>query len=530
MVPSDSAALSETSPGDSPLGDEEEAVAQAASALASRRRFFALGASAAAGLALGRQAEAQRPVGRPAPLPAGTVSGADPSTQWKDPLLRLVRRVTMGLAPADVALARTLGYSGYLDYQLRPASMDDTVLENLIASRLPMTQMTADALRTADENEMGAQLADAAWYRAAFAKAQLRERMVDFWTDHFTISINKVGFLKLVDDREVIRPHALGKFPDLLRASAHSGAMLRYLDQNTSRTPTPNQNYAREIMELHTLGVDGGYSQTDVAELSRILTGWSMVNTGAYRFIRSYHDRNAKTFLGRSFPAMPNTASDAQLQGEGDAAIDMLLEHPSTARYIAWKMARWLLAYEPPAAVVDATAATFTRTGGDIPSMIRTILSSRNLMAAPAKYKRPFHFAVSALRALGTDTDTIQNIRSVRTRADQMGMPLFQWEQPNGYPDRVDWWSGLVITRWSYAQALSVLNSGTTARVNSMLFRAPDTVDGVVAQIGSRLFAGEIPVSLRTALLTYLKGGTYNDTRVRETLSLALSAQEFQWY
>lgn len=530
MASSDTEALSEISPNDHESGSESGSGSDGHSAVANRRRFFALGASAAAGLAIGRQLQAQRPVGRPTPLPAGTSAGQDPSAQWKDPLLRLVRRVTMGLAPADVALARQLGYNGYLEYQLRPASMDDAALESTIASRLPMTQMTADLLRTADGGEVVAQLADAAWYRAAFAKAQLRERMIDFWTDHFTISINKVGFLKMADDREVIRPHALGKFSDLLRASAHSGAMLYYLDQNTSRTPTPNQNYAREIMELHTMGVDGGYTQTDVAELSRILTGWSMTNTGAFRFIRSYHDRNAKTFLGRSFPAMATTATDAQMQSEGDTAIDMLLQHPSTARYIAWKMSRWLLAYEPPMSVVEATAATFTRTGGDIPSMIRTILASKNLLAAPAKYKRPFHYAVSALRALGTDTVSVQNIRSVRTRADQMGMPLFQWEQPNGYPDRIDWWSGLVITRWSYAQALSVQNSATATRVDSMLFRAPDNADGVVAQIGSRFFAGEMPVSLRTALLTYLKGGTYNDTRVRETLSLALSAQEFQWY
>ncbi|HEY0931905.1 MAG TPA: DUF1800 domain-containing protein [Gemmatimonas sp.] len=496
----------------------------------SRRRFFALGASAAAGLALGTTAEAQRPVGRPQPLPAGNTPGTDPSAQWNDPLLRLVRRVTMGLAPADVALARQLGYNGYLNYQLRPAAMDDSVLESQIASRLPMTQMSADMLRTSDGGEVVAQLADAAWYRAAFSKAQLRERMIDFWTDHFTISINKAGFLKMVDDREVIRPHALGKFPDLLKASAHSGAMLFYLDQNSSRTPTPNQNYAREIMELHTVGVDGGYSQNDVAELSRILTGWSMTNAGVFRFIRSYHDRNAKTFLGRTFPAMPTTATDAQMEAEGDLAIQMLLDHPATAKYISWKMARWLLAYEPPAAVVDATAAVFTRTGGDIPSMIRTILSSKNLMAAPAKYKRPFHYAISGLRALGADLTTVPNIRSVRTRADQMGMPLYQWEQPNGYPDRVDWWSGLVITRWSYAQALSVLNSTTAARVDSMVFRAPDSAEGVVTQIGARFFGGEFPTSLRASLLSYLKGGTYNDARVRETLSLALSAQEFQWY
>jgi len=127
-----------------------------ASATHSRRRFFALGASAAAGLALSNTAEAQRPVGRPQPLPAGNAPGTDPSAQWQDPLLRLVRRITMGLAPADVALARQLGYNGYLDYQLRPAAMDDAVLESQIASRLPMMQMTADMLRTADGGEVAA--------------------------------------------------------------------------------------------------------------------------------------------------------------------------------------------------------------------------------------------------------------------------------------------------------------------------------------------------------------------------------------
>jgi uncharacterized protein (DUF1800 family) len=306
--------------------------------------------------------------------------------------------------------------------------------------------------------------------------------------------------------------------------------MLRYLDQNTSRTPTPNQNYAREIMELHTLGSDGGYTQTDVAELSRILTGWSMNNDGSFRFVRTFHDRNAKTFLGRSFPAMPATASDAQMKAEGDQAIQMLLDHPSTARYVSLQMARWLLAYEPPAAVVDATAAAFTRTGGDIPSMIRAILTSKNLMAAPAKYKRPFHLAISGIRALGADTTTVPNIRPVRQQSDRMGMPVFRWAQPDGFPDNVAWWSGLVITRWSYGQYLSSLNSATVMRVDTTQFRSPDTPEGVIGQLGTRLFGGEMPTSLRTGLLAYLRGGTFNDARIRETLSLALSAQEFQWY
>lgn len=495
-----------------------------------RRRFFTLGASAAVGLAAAQTLEAQRPTGRGGrtfPNGQSPNTAADPSAAWSDPVLRLVRRVTMGMNPEEVALARRLGYAGYLDYHLRVAEIDDSAIETIVSARLPMTQMASAMLATQDGNEVAMQLADATWYRAAFSKAQLRERMVEFWTDHFTISLNRVGYMKLVDDRDVIRPFAMGTFPELLRASAHSGAMLVYLDQNRSRTPTPNQNYAREIMELHTLGVTGGYSQTDVAELSRMLTGWTTAGAGIFSFNRNFHDRNAKTFLGRSFPAMPVTASDAQMKGEGDAAIQMLIEHPSTAAYISLKMARWLLAYEPPQAVVDATAATYLSTGGDIKAMIRTILSGRNLAAAPAKYKRPFHLGVSAMRGMGA---SITNIRPARQRADQMGMPMFLWEQPNGYPDRVDWWSGLVITRWSYMQYLSTQNSATTTRVDSMTFRTPDTADGVVAQIATRMFGGELSPTLRAQLLTYLRSGTYSDAMVRETIALAGSAQEYQWF
>ena len=496
----------------------------------SRRRFFALGATAAVGLATATTTNAQRPTSRggspfPTPVPVG--AGGDPSDAWRDPLLRLARRVTMGVNPEEVALARRLGYAGYLDYQLRAAEIDDSAIEGIIATRLPMTQMALATLATQDGNEVANQLADATWYRAAFSRAQLRERMVEFWTDHFTISLNKVGYLKLVDDREVIRANALGSFPELLRATSQSAAMLRYLDQNLSRTPTPNQNYAREIMELHTLGVDGGYSQTDVAELSRILTGWTTAGAGTFAFNRNFHDRNAKMFLGRSFPAMPVTATDAQMKAEGDTAIQMLVEHPSTAAYIALKMARWLLAYEPSQVVVDATASTYLSTGGDIKAMIRTILSGKNLMAAPAKYKRPFHLAVSSLRGMGAE---VVNIRAARQRADQMGMPVFMWEQPNGYPDRVDWWSGLVITRWSYMQYLSTLTGTTSTRVDSMPFRTVDSADGVVAQIATRLFGGEISPTLRSQLLSYLRGGAYSDARVRETIALAGSAQEFQWF
>lgn len=501
-----------------------------------RRRFLTFGAGALGALAAmspTASVDAQPPRGgsRTNPVAPTRVPGSDVAATWQDPLLRLVRRLTFGLSPAEVASARQMGFNGYLEYQLRADLIDDSANESVIATRLPMLAMPGATLRTQDANEAVEQLSDATWYRAAFSKAQLRERMVEFWSDHFNISTNKVAWLKLLDDRDVIRPNALGNFFTLLRASAQSGAMLQYLDQASSRTPTPNQNYAREIMELHTLGVDGGYTQDDVAELSRILTGWSADGNGAFVFNRNSHDRNAKTFLATPFPAMASTASVAQLKGEGDAAITMLLTHPNTAKFISRKMAKYLLAYDPPTAVVDATAAAYLRTSGDIKTMIRTILTSSNLKAAPAKFKRPFHLAVSGMRALSMDMTTVPVIRSaIKQSADFMGQPLFEWEQPDGFPDRVDWWSGLVVSRWNYMRGMSTLTSTTTARFDLTPFRVPDTADGVVNQISNRLFAGEIPPAVKIGLVTYLKGGTYNDARIRETLSLAMSANEFQWF
>lgn len=498
-----------------------------------RRSFLKLGTTAVAAAAgsatLSTPAEAQGPRGKgstPVPKsPAG--SRPDVSASWQSPVLRLVRRITMGLSLEEVALAKQLGYAGYLDYQLKPERIDDSAVDALIAQRLPMVSMTSAQLATQDANEAMAQLQDAALYRAAMSKRQLKERMIEFWTDHFTISLNKVGVLKLPDDRDVIRANAMTTFPQLLRATSQSAAMLVYLDQNRSSTPTPNQNYAREIMELHTVGVDGGYTQTDVAELSRILTGWSVGAGSVFQFNRNSHDRNAKTFLGRAFPAMASTATTDAMKAEGDTAITMLLTHPSTARYISWKMARWLLAYEPPDAVVDATAATYTATGGNIPAMIRTILTSDNLMASPAKYKRPFHFAVSAIRAAGPQ---ITNIRGLRQQADRMGMPMFLWEQPNGYPDRVDWWSGLVLNRWSFTTYFQAQNSATGMLMSTAPFMVVNTAAGVLNQINARMYGGEMPATLRAQLATYLGTAVPTDARVREVIGLAIQAHQNQWY
>ena len=506
-----------------------------------RRRFFAAGLSmAAATLAATGRAGAQQP---PRPSAARTMvrrlldqppaPGFDPfgtrpaaATGWDSPLLRLVRRVTNGVTEDELALARKLGYNGYLNYHLAPGRIDDRVVDNFVAATWPSTLLGVDQLYSMDQGTVQAELTEATLYRAAFSKRQLYERMVEFWTDHFNIQFLQVNYLKLIDDREVIRRHAMGKFPDLLKASAHSPAMLEYLDNTRNRRTTLNENYAREIMELHTLGVDGGYTQADVRELARVFTGWTLAGRGTFAFDPLGHDYNAKTVLGVSLPAMAATAGSAG-KTEGDQMIDVLCKHPATARFLATKLLRWLLHEDPSEAQVAAVAATYTRTGGDIPSMVRVVLSAANVAAARPKLKRPFAFMTSALRAL---SPTVVRLSAQRRALTTLGQAPFMWEPPDGYPDRAAYWAGGVLQRWNAAVALSTL--GTTGEVTLDVARltAVPTPEGVTAALNWMLFAGEMPARLKGQLLTFLQATpTVSATRAREALSLALSSSTFQW-
>ena len=185
-------------------------------------------------------------------------------TEWTDARKRLVRRATMGMRAADVADVTNKGYQRWLNDQVYYTRFDDSAVEAQVAARWPLLSQTPAQLASQNSATLRTQLQYAALFRAAYSPRQLYERMVEFWSDHFNISMDKVGYLKVIDDRDVIRRHAMGKFGDLLKASAHSPAMLAYLDQNLSRNGSPNQNYVRELMELHTIGVDGGYTQQDV--------------------------------------------------------------------------------------------------------------------------------------------------------------------------------------------------------------------------------------------------------------------------
>jgi uncharacterized protein (DUF1800 family) len=316
-------------------------------------------------------------------------------------------------------------------------------------------------------------------YRAAFSERQLQEVLTDFWFNHFNVDASKIEDRPVVAEyeRDAIRPHVLGRFRDLLEATSKSPAMLFYLDNWLSRAapavkkgtpPRPaagtglNENYARELMELHTLGVNGGYTQRDVVEVARAFTGWTLRDPhdgSGFTFNERVHDHGAKHVLGHTLKAGRGIE-------DGEDVLDLLARHRSTARFIATKLVRRFVSDTPPPALVDRAAQAFTRTDGDLREVMRVILTSPEFNAPAvyrAKVKSPFEFVVSAIRASGV---TIRNARPIVAAIAGMGEPLYQCQPPTGYGDRADVWvnSGALVSRLNFAQALAAngLNGGTT--------------------------------------------------------------------
>jgi len=323
------------------------------------------------------------------------------------------------------------------------------------------------------------ELQQAKLLRAVYSERQLQEVMTDFWFNHFNIYLNKDADQYLVTsyEREVIRPHALGKFKDLLVATAQNPAMLFYLDNWLSMGPKSaaavaanlaanlaankgkpaqaaglNENYGRELMELHTLSVSGGYTQHDVTEVARVLTGWTiqpLEQGAAFQFDPKKHEPGDKVVLGQTIPE--NGVN------EGMQVLDILAHHPNTAKFIAKKLAVRFVADDPPPALVDRMAQKFLATDGDIREVLRTLFKSPEFWSAKAyraKVKTPFEFVVSSLRATGTD---LNNAGPVVGILNKMGMPLYQMVPPTGYSMTASTWmnSEALLDRVNYALTLS---------------------------------------------------------------------------
>ncbi|NDB76340.1 MAG: DUF1800 domain-containing protein, partial [Verrucomicrobia bacterium] len=360
-------------------------------------------------------------------------------------------------------------FAAFLDQQFMPERLDDPNCENAIR-RFEVLQEPLGELFEYQEKHLLDALVRSTVLRAVFSERQLYEVMVNFWSDHFNIDPSKgdAKWLKVADDRDVIRAHALGKFPDMLRASALSPAMLWYLDgrvnKKASASDKPNENYARELMELHTLGVHGGYTQQDVMEVARCLTGWtvqethrSKLNLGSVEFQPLLHDRGEKIVLGHVIPAIPKKAKPGEIERLGRAELDTVLGivglHPSTAKFIATKLCQRFIADEPPADAVSAVAEKFIASGGNIPATLRALFATDAFLTTRGnKLKRPFHYIVSALRATQATTDAGSAIQDYLLR---MGHAPFHYPTPDGYPEKAAPWLGTLLWRWNFAVGLS---------------------------------------------------------------------------
>ena len=321
------------------------------------------------------------------------------------------------------------------------------------------------------QNVIASDLTEAKLLRAIYSNRQLKELLVDFWYNHFNVFIGKGGDRYMVPsyERDAIRPHVLGKFHDLLLATAESPAMLFYLDNWQSVAPQGsdhgtgarnlkarrglNENYGRELLELHTLGVDGGYTQKDVIEVARCFTGWTIAKPnkgGDFEYNDKVHDKGEKVVLGHRIP--PGGGFD-----DGLTVLDILARHPSTAHFISVQLARRFIADDPPPSLVNRMAETFRKTDGDLRAVTRTMLTSREFWsegAYQAKVKTPFEMVASAVRATGADVDSAFSLAGELQR---LGEPAYRKPEPTGYSSaNAEWVSSAgLLERMNFALALT---------------------------------------------------------------------------
>jgi hypothetical protein len=488
----------------------------------SRRDFLKLGALVTASAALSSCAPVYRRLAGDLPVPWAPLNERD---------FLALQRLTFGPRTEERARFQEIGLQAWIEEQLDFESINDFDCE-LQLNPFKTLKMAANELEAIsnelfedyDRETVPDELRRATLMRQLYSRRQLYEVMVEFWNDHFNIYIEKgkCFFLKTVDDREVIRRNTFGSFRDQVWASAHSPAMMIYLDNQANEKTAPNENYARELMELHTLGVDSGYSQQDVMELARCLTGWNVKEhfwLGDFVFREDLHDTGTKNVLGMSI-------SNAGIR-EAEQVIEMLVTHPGTARFIAAKLTRRFIADDPPQEIVEKAAQTFLNTNGDIKSVLRIILLDGLPLAQP-KYKRPSNFVLSALRMLNVETDGA----GIQDYLLRMGQSYFNWPTPDGYPDHGEAWQGNLMPRWQFAFEL-IRNEikGTTHNLNALMNVSPSgSLPGDVDAITSLLLGSPLASVRRDELIdSVLSAGASDEETLQIVTAGLIASPAFQW-
>lgn len=512
--------------------------------------------------------------------PSGSAVGTGPAADTEpgvyggptpdlDPVLvLLVNRLTGAFEESEYALAEALGFSGYLEHHLDHTSIPDPEPQAFMDGD-PTVTPTGDPTRGYLHNvahdpaavlSSMLETSNLFWsdllqgttlYRGILTARKLHDRMVEFWTDHFNIYIKvpMEGYQKPVDDREVVREFALTDFPSILTASVHSPAMLVYLNQWTSSFTAPNENYARELLELHTLGEGNGYDENDVVEVAHVLCGWSLDAAGLYTFDATLHDpaAPATTILPGDAVPIPIPAGG---EAQGDALIAGLGLHPRTADFIASKLCRFLYAEEPPSALVATVAAEFLATGGDIKAMVRKILTPATLAdllaASPTtlKVKRPAQLAVTFLRQCRGGPVwppfLADPLKPLRNKLSGLGNVPFWRDTPDGYPDFESAWISDLLGRWELVDSLT---RNEVEHIQVDLNDLTSILGGYpVADIGSRMNAalagGQLSsqeqfwiqayADIGAALLAL--GEVTTEELVREIFAVTASAPGYQYY
>lgn len=516
-----------------------------------RRRLIVGGSAAAAATALGPSFRAadvadwsRRPsvawaAGRTRPMPR---PGA---------VRHVLARATFGQTRGEPDRVKAMGVGAWLDAQLGAGT--DAAVEAALTP-LETLRWTSDRIKTASSDlapraRIRDELVAATLYRMVHSQQQLFEVLVDHWSNHFSVYMDDYHMMmQTVADRDVLRRHAFDTFRELLHADAASVAMMQYLNtlQNVARGP--NENYAREVMELHTLGVDGGYTEADIKAVARCFTGWNRTDdTWRFEFRNHDHDRGPKVVFGA-----PIRTSGVD---EGHEVLDRLVDHPSCPRHVARRLAMRFVSDAPPADLVERIAGAW-RTDGDVQGMLRVLFASPEFGDAvsdpsgggPAKIRRPLEHWVAVLRALGADASFLLAIpndgdydgRPERYLQLMAHMP-FRWRSPDGYPDIGRRWNGahIMLSRWNFglAAAEGRLRGVDLDLVGQMAADGvAGTADAIVDYWADRLLVRPLLADDRAMLVEEMAGGGSGrisaaeaGARLPMVIALLLDSPYFQW-
>ncbi|HEY0359626.1 MAG TPA: DUF1800 domain-containing protein, partial [Mycobacteriales bacterium] len=493
------------------------------------RRGLLAGAVAVGGSVLlparGAAAAPVRPAPvRPAPARGTGVTGRPPADLVSaDPYLHVLRRCTYGPTPAALAEIRSLGTTAWLERQLAPASIDDSACDAVV-NRYPKLKLDVAGVRagvaagTIEQYgwDLMYQLGQTTLVRAAWSRRQLLEAMVDLWSNQLNVTNPFDGGWdnRHVYDRDVIRRHAFGRFADLLKASATSPAMLAYLDNQSSTKDHPNENYARELMELHTVGVGAGYTEKDVQAAARLLTGLTTNwRTGLYRYDATRHATGRVSILGFTHA----NATAAGGEAAAMAFLDHLALHPATARQIAQKLCVRFVADVPPPALVDRLAAVYLKSSSAIVPVLRALFASAEFRgSAGAKIRRPLQDVIATVRALGIGPDPAgtKGLENLYWLVAETGDAPMGWHPPNGYPDVAPAWASAAgtLSRWNAHISLAAkwwpTALGHQANLRTYLVPTlPATHGGLVDALAVRLLGLRLRPA-HTAAITGFLGKT----------------------